>query len=71
MLFNDPEIALTKGYQGEKFNLTSDEYSWLVSVQATDLANFASQLLEYQTTRTPDNEMAIAVKIPAMSYIGS
>jgi hypothetical protein len=71
MLITNPETALDKGYQGEKFNLSSDEYRWLVSIQATDLASFASQMLEYQTTRTPANDLAIAVKIPAMSQIGN
>ena len=71
MLITNPETALDKGYQGEKFNLSSDEYRWLVSIQATDLASFASQMLEYQTTRNPANNLAFAVKIPAMSQIGS
>lgn len=71
MLFTNPENALTKGYQGEKFNLTSDEFSWLISVQASDLASFASQLVEYQNARMPVEEMAIAVKMPEMSYIGA
>jgi hypothetical protein len=69
MLITNPETALAKGYQGEKFNLTSDEYRWLVSIQATDLANFASQLLDYQNTRTSASDLGIAVKIPAMSHI--
>ena len=69
MIINSPEIALAKGYQGEKFNLTSDEYRWLVSVQATDLASFASRLVEYQNTSTPASDLGIAVKIPAMSRI--
>jgi len=70
MLINNPESALAKGYQGEKFNLSNEEYRWLVSIQATDLPNFASQLLEYQNTRKSVNEMAFAVKIPAMSRVG-
>lgn len=71
MLFTNPEIALAKGYQGEKFNLTSDEYSWLISVQATDLASFAAQLVQYQNARTTTEEIAIPVRMPEMSYIGS
>src|SRR3972149_5987294 len=47
MLISHPETAIAKGYQGEKFDLSSEEYRWLVSIQATDLASFASQLLDY------------------------
>jgi hypothetical protein len=67
LLITNPESAVANGYQGEKFNLTRDEYSWLISVQATDLASFASQLLDFQNTRVSDRDMAIPVKIPAMS----
>jgi hypothetical protein len=70
LLINNPESALAKGYQGEKFNLSNEDYHWLVSIEATDLPNFASQLLEYQNTRKPANEIAFAVKIPAMSRVG-
>ncbi len=70
LLINSPESALAKGYQGEKFNLSSEEYHWLVSIQASDLPDFATQLLEYQNARKPANEIAFAVKIPAMSRIG-
>jgi len=69
LLITNPETALDKGYQGEKFNLSSDEYRWLVSVQATDLAGFASQMLDYQNKRTSTGDLAIAVKIPTMSRI--
>jgi hypothetical protein len=69
MLISNPETAIDKGYQGEKFNLSPDEYRWLVSVQATDLASFASQMLDYQNKRTPASDLAIAVKIPAMSRV--
>jgi hypothetical protein len=71
MLMTNPESAIIKGYQGEKFNLSSDEYRWLVSVQATDLASFASQMLDYQNKRTPAGDLAIAVKIPAMSRVSN
>jgi hypothetical protein len=66
LLITNPESAIAKGYQGEKFNLSSDEYSWLVSVQATDLASLASQLLDYQNTRTTARDMAYPIRISAM-----
>jgi hypothetical protein len=69
LLISNPETAIANGYQGEKFNLASDEYQWLMSVQATDLTSFASQLVEYQNTHTPSSEFAIEVKIPTMSRL--
>jgi hypothetical protein len=71
LLISNPETALIKGYQGEKFNLTDDEYRWLVSIQATDLASFATQLLDYQNTSKDAADLAYAVKIPVMSRIGN
>jgi hypothetical protein len=70
MLISNPETAIASGFQGEKFKLTNEEYQWLLSVQATDLASFASQLLEYQNTRTPAIDLAYEVKIPTMSRLG-
>lgn len=67
LLITHPESALAKGYQGEQFNLTRDEYNWLVSVQATDLASFASQLLEFQNAHTIDRDLALPIKVPVMS----
>jgi hypothetical protein len=71
LLITNPETALIKGYQGEKFNLTNDEYRWLISIQAVDLASFATQLLDYQNTSKADADLTYAVKIPAMSRIGN
>jgi hypothetical protein len=68
LLITDPEGAIAKGYMGEKFDLTNDEYRWLMSVQATDLASFATQLLEFQNIRSSANNLAIPVKIPAKAY---
>ncbi len=70
LLINSPESALARGYQGEKFHLSNEDFHWLVSIQATNLPDFASQLLEYQNTRKSANEIAFAVKIPAMSRVG-
>ena len=69
-LLNNPEIAIAKGYQGEKFNLTSDQYRWLTSIKAIDLAGFAKQLVDYQHARTPEHEVVLAVNLPEISYVG-
>ena len=69
MLITSPETAIAKGYQGEKFNLTNDEYSWLVSIQAIDLASLASHMLEYQNQRLSTRELSIAVKLPDLANV--
>ncbi len=68
LLMTNPEGAIAKGYMGEKFHLSDEEYAWLMSVEASDLTSFAAQLLEFQTVRTPENDLAFPMKIPAMAY---
>jgi hypothetical protein len=70
LLINNPEIAIANGYQGEKFYLNADEYRWILSVQATDLKSFASQLLEYQNTRSNlVSDLPVALHFPTMSFV--
>ncbi|HMQ51663.1 MAG TPA: hypothetical protein PKE64_06950 [Anaerolineae bacterium] len=45
LLLNDPAQALEVGYSGETFQLTHDERRTVLSIRATSLADFASQLL--------------------------
>jgi hypothetical protein len=44
MLLKDPEMAVSSGYRGEKFNLNSEAKNRLASIRATSLADFANQL---------------------------
>jgi len=44
MLLNDPIKAISNGYSGEHFDIDSEEKQRLSSIQATSLADFASQL---------------------------
>lgn len=45
-LLSDPVSALAAGYNGERFNLTSEEMRLVCSIQATTLRGFAVQLME-------------------------
>lgn len=46
LLLSNPAAAMSRGYLGEKFSLNSDEMELVLSIQATDLADFAQQLLQ-------------------------
>ena len=42
MLLVNPEIAVANGYQGESFNLSDEDRSWLYSMRSTSLVDFAA-----------------------------
>ncbi len=44
-LLKEPQYALSKGYQGETFQLTQEERNIVLSIKAHDLASFANQVL--------------------------
>lgn len=44
LLLNDPRSALNQGYLGDKFNLTLEEQSLILSIQARSLADLATQV---------------------------
>jgi len=44
LLLNDPRSALNQGYLGDKFNLTLEEQSLILSIQARSLADLAIQV---------------------------
>ncbi len=45
LLLYDPVMALSSGFQGEKFSLAADEVDSILSIHASNLADFAEQLL--------------------------
>jgi hypothetical protein len=45
LLLKDPQVAISKGYQGETFHLNADERNCILSIKAPDLASFANQVL--------------------------
>jgi hypothetical protein len=48
MLLVNPEIAVTSGYQGESFNLSDEDRSWLLSMRPTSLVDLAANMVTYQ-----------------------
>ena len=48
MLLTSPEVALASGYQGEKFNLTDADRSWLFTIKPTSLVDLAANLVNHQ-----------------------
>ena len=46
MLLDDPSQAVSRGFNGESFNLSSKEKSELSSLKGLSLADFASQLAQ-------------------------
>lgn len=45
LLLKDPEVALQQGYLGNSFDLTPEERSLIISIQATSLPELAQQVL--------------------------
>ena len=46
LLLNDPDRAVSRGFNGESFNLSLKEKSELSSLKGLSLADFASQLAQ-------------------------
>ena len=44
LLLKDPQSALSQGYLGDRFQLTLEEQSLILSIQARSLAEFAKQV---------------------------
>lgn len=51
MLLTNPEIAVASGYQGETFNLSSEDQNWLYSIRPNDLVDLAANMVTYQQER--------------------
>ncbi len=60
VLLTSPEIALANGYQGEKFNLSDADRSWLFSIKPTSLVDLAANMVTYQQNLSQE----IPVKVP-------
>jgi len=44
LLLSDPARAISMGYAGEQFSLSTDEYDLIISTHASSLPEFAQQL---------------------------
>ncbi len=60
MLLTSPEIALANGYQGEAFNLSDADRSWLFSLKPTSLSDLAANMVTHQQKLSQE----IQVKVP-------
>lgn len=69
LLLADPSAALSAGYNGDTFQLSSEETKLLQSIHAATLQDFAAQLVEAEyaarneETYSP-NETSTAVLLP-------
>lgn len=48
MLLSNPEIAVASGYQGEKFELSVEDQTWLYSNRPASLVDLAAGMIAYQ-----------------------
>jgi len=55
LLLTNPEMALSMGYSGEKFNLSVEEKKRLTSIKANSIEDFASQIANNNKTRSQSN----------------
>jgi hypothetical protein len=67
-LLRDADTALRAGYQAETFHLSPEERSWVLSAQAVNLADFASQLVDSQAR---SQQRGFAVEMPKEAVLGS
>lgn len=55
LLLTNPATALATGYGGESFYLTTDEQELILSIHATTLADFATQLADRRNGNSHGN----------------
>jgi hypothetical protein len=67
-LLKDPDGAMRSGYQSETFHLSPEERSWVLSTQAVELTDFASQLVDFQTR---SQYKPIPIEMPREAVLGS
>ena len=68
MLMTNPEIAVNSGYQGESFNLSDEDRSWLSSIRPANLVDLAANLVTHQQSIPQDNRVKLPVE-PMPQYV--
>ncbi len=68
MLLTSPEIALASGYQGETFNLSDADRSWLFSIKPTDLVDLAANIVVYQQKLSQEHPVKVPLQ-PVPHYV--
>jgi hypothetical protein len=67
-LLTSPEIALATGYQGETFNLSDADRSWLFSIKPTNLVDLAADMVTYQQKLSQEIPVNVAMR-PTPQYV--
>jgi len=68
VLLTSPEVALASGYQGEKFNLSDADRSWLFSIKPTSLVDLAANLVNYQQKLIQECPVTVPLQ-PERQYV--
>ena len=67
MLITNPEEAVTSGYQGESFNLSDEDRSWLFSTRPASLVDLAATMVTYQQKTDQEKRVKLPVQ-PVTQY---
>ncbi len=68
VLLTSPEVALSSGYQGEKFNLSDADRSWLFSIQPANLVDLAANMVNYQQKISQECPVTVPLQ-PERQYV--
>jgi hypothetical protein len=68
VLISNPEIAVSSGYQGESFNLSDEDRSWLFSLHPANLVDLAANMVIYQQKTSQENRVTLPVE-PEPQYV--
>ena len=68
MLLASPEIALDTGYQGESFNLSDADRTWLFSIRPANLVDLAANMVTYQQERCQEYPVTVPLE-PVRHYV--
>jgi hypothetical protein len=68
VLLTSPEVALASGYQGEKFNLSDADRSWLFSIKPASLVDLAANIVTYQQTISQECPVKVPLQ-PERQYV--
>ena len=66
-LLANPEIAVASGYQGESFDLSDEDRSWLFSLRPNSLVDLAANMATYQQKVAREYPVKLPVE-PVASY---
>jgi hypothetical protein len=62
MLISNPEIAVASGYQGESFNLSDEDRSWLFSIRPANMIDLAANMVTYQQNNIQESRVKLPIE---------